>query len=62
MQDSHQLNVLIAQAEGDIASCECGNKTAGTRVRKQMQDIKRACQAVRDKVMSLRGDDADDQV
>ena len=60
MQEFQQVKELIAQVEGDIAKCEAGNKAAGTRVRKQMQDIKRACQAVRDKVMTLRGEDAEE--
>ena len=35
-----------------------GNKAAGTRVRKAMQDIKSAAQEVRKKVLSLRDDGA----
>jgi hypothetical protein len=59
MQEFDTLKQLVAAAEADVAKCDAGNKAAGTRVRKQMQDIKRACQAVRDKVMSLRGSDDD---
>jgi hypothetical protein len=40
-----------------MAKCEGGNKAAGTRVRKAMQDIKSAAQDVRKDVLNLRTDD-----
>lgn len=57
MQEFEQLKQLIVEIEDDINKCEGGNKAAGTRVRKQMQDIKNAAQAVRQKVLDIR--DAD---
>lgn len=54
MQDFETLKTLIAEIEGDIQKAEGGNKAAGTRVRKQMQDIKKAAQAVRARVLELR--------
>ena len=56
MEEFEQLKRLIAEAEDDIQKCEGGNKAAGTRVRKSMQDIKNAAQAVRQKVLELRDD------
>ena len=41
----------------DMAKCEGGNKAAGTRVRKAMQDIKAAAQEVRKDVLNLRSSD-----
>ena len=50
------LKRLIAEAEEDIQKAEGGNKAAGTRVRKTMQDIKNAAQDVRKKILELRDD------
>ncbi|TVQ60987.1 MAG: histone H1 [Phycisphaerales bacterium] len=57
MEEFETLKRLIAEAEDDIAKAEGGNKAAGTRVRKSMQDIKNAAQAVRVKVLDLRTTD-----
>ena len=54
MQEYENLKVLIADIEADISKAEGGNKAAGTRVRKQMQDIKKAAQDVRSKILELR--------
>jgi hypothetical protein len=54
MQEYENLKVLVAEIEADISKAEGGNKAAGTRVRKQMQDIKKAAQAVRNKILELR--------
>jgi len=48
------LKRLIAEVEDDIQKAEGGNKAAGTRVRKTMQDIKNAAQDVRKKVLEFR--------
>jgi len=52
-----QLRKLIDEAGEDIQKAEGGNKAAGTRVRKAMQDIKNAAQEVRVKVLEVRKDD-----
>ncbi len=54
MQEYEDLKKLVEEAENDIKKAEGGNKAAGTRVRKQMQQIKQAAQAVRNKVLELR--------
>ena len=54
MQEYEKLKVLVAEIEMDINKAEGGNKAAGTRVRKQMQDIKQAAQEVRNRVLELR--------
>lgn len=58
MQEFEQLKQTVAEAEADIAKAEAGNKAAGTRVRKHMQDVKAAAQAVRQKVLDMRAPDA----
>ena len=57
MQEYDQLKELVAAAEEDITKAEGGNKAAGTRVRKTMQDIKQAAQIVRIRILEERGSD-----
>ena len=54
MQEYENLKVLVTEIEQDLNKAEGGNKAAGTRVRKQMQSIKQAAQAVRNKVLEIR--------
>ena len=54
MQEYENLKALVAEIEADVSKAKGGNKAAGTRVRKQMQDIKKAAQAVRNCVLELR--------
>ena len=54
MQEYEELKRLLDEAENDIKKAEGGNKSAGTRVRKQMQQIKSAAQAVRNKILETR--------
>jgi hypothetical protein len=54
MQEYEELKALIAEIEADVNKAEGGNKAAGTRVRKQMQKIKQAAQAVRSTVLEIR--------
>ncbi len=54
MQEYEELKVLVVEIEADINKAEGGNKAAGTRVRKQMQQIKQAAQVVRNRVLELR--------
>ncbi len=56
MQEYEVLKQLVTAAEDDIIKAEGGNKAAGTRVRKQMQEIKQAAQQVRLKVLEQRSD------
>jgi hypothetical protein len=54
MQEFEALKRLIVEAEEDVAKATGGNKAAGTRVRKKMQEIKAAAQEVRKKVLEGR--------
>jgi hypothetical protein len=54
MQEYERLKTLVAEIEADINKAEGGNKAAGTRVRKQMQDIKQAAQVVRNRILEIR--------
>ncbi len=54
MQEYENLKTLVAEIETDINKAEGGNKAAGTRVRKQMQQVKQAAQSVRNRVLEIR--------
>jgi hypothetical protein len=54
MQEFETLKRLIQEVEEDVAKASGGNKAAGTRVRKKMQDIKSAAQEVRKKILEGR--------
>lgn len=54
MQEYEDLKSLVNEIEADINKAAGGNKAAGTRVRKQMQDIKQASQVVRNRILELR--------
>jgi hypothetical protein len=54
MEAFDRLKVLVAQAEEDVIKVGGGNKAAGTRLRKTMQEIKSAAQEVRVKVLEQR--------
>jgi len=56
MPEFDQLKALVAEVEDDVAKAIGGNKAAGTRVRKKMQDIKSAAQEVRKKILEGRQD------
>jgi tripartite-type tricarboxylate transporter receptor subunit TctC len=57
MQEYENLKALVAEIESDINKAEGGNKAAGTRVRKQMQQIKQAAQSVRNRILEIRATD-----
>ena len=54
MQQYEDLKTLVAEIEADINKAEGGNKAAGTRVRKQMQQVKQAAQLVRNRILEIR--------
>lgn len=55
MDSFNQLRHLLDEAVDDIQKAEGGNKAAGTRVRKKMQEIKNQAQEVRKQVLEGRG-------
>jgi predicted nucleic acid-binding Zn-ribbon protein len=54
MQEYDTLKRLVAESEEDVQKALGGNKAAGTRVRKKMQEIKTAAQDVRKKILEGR--------
>jgi hypothetical protein len=59
MKEYEKIKQLVAVIEEDVIKfSEKGNAAAGTRVRKGLQDIKRACQDMRDAIQNLKKTDA----
>ena len=55
MDSFNQLRHLLEEAVDDVQKADGGNKAAGTRVRKKMQEIKNQAQEVRKQVLETRG-------
>ena len=56
MEDYERLKELVEAVADDVAKASGGNKAAGTRVRKSMQQIKDAAQVVRKKILEVRSE------
>jgi len=55
MKEYEKIKTLVSAIEEDVLKfAEKGNAAAGTRVRKGLQDIKRACQEMRDAVQAAK--------
>ena len=54
MQKYETLKQLVANMETDVQKFYNGNNAAGTRVRKHLQDVKKACQDMRNEVQEIR--------
>jgi len=54
MEAYQRLKQLVDEAAEDVYKAVGGNKAAGTRVRKTMQDIKNTAQEVRKRILEIR--------
>ena len=54
MQKYETLKALVTNMETDVQKFYNGNNAAGTRVRKHLQDVKKACQDMRNEVQEIR--------
>ena len=54
MEEYETLKRLVEDVADDVAKATGGNKAAGTRVRKTMQEIKNAAQTVRKCILEVR--------
>ena len=54
MEEYEKLKQLIESAAEDVAKASGGNKAAGTRVRKAMQEVKEARQSLRKTILKVR--------
>lgn len=56
MDEYERLKHAVIEIDEDMKKAEGGNKAAGTRVRKAMQEIKNLAQDIRKKVLETRTD------
>ncbi|MAT81538.1 MAG: hypothetical protein P8M22_07290 [Phycisphaerales bacterium] len=54
MESYEKMKRVLAEIQDDVDKCRGGNKAAGTRVRKAMQEIKSIAQDVRKEVLDVR--------
>jgi hypothetical protein len=54
MEAYERLVKMVQDAADDVAKADGGNKAAGTRVRKAMQEIKKTAQEVRVGILTHR--------
>ena len=57
MESYEKLKRVLDEIQDDVDKCRGGNKAAGTRVRKVMQEIKAAAQEIRAQMLEIRSDD-----
>lgn len=57
MEEYQKLRQLVEEVADDVYKAQGGNKAAGTRVRKAMQEIKNVAQEVRKKILDIRSDE-----
>lgn len=55
MEEYYRLKRMVEEVGEDVLKAVGGNRAAGTRVRKAMQEIKNTAQAIRHKVLEIRG-------
>ena len=55
MSDNYEkLKAVVEAASDDVAKADSGNRAAGTRVRKSMQEIKALCGDIRKDMIEAR--------
>jgi len=57
MLEYDKLVEIVNACSEEVEKCENGNKAAGTRLRKLMQDVKKQTQVVRQKILESREKD-----
>ena len=60
MEAYERLKQLVESAADDVNKASGGNKAAGTRVRKVMQEVKAAAQEVRKSILESRSGAGDE--
>ena len=58
LETYQQLTQLVTSMEDDILKANGGNRAAGTRVRKQLQDVKNKAQELRKEILESREGDS----
>jgi hypothetical protein len=58
LPEYESLKQMVTEVEDDLNKAIGGNKAAGTRVRKKMQDIKSEAQKIRQRILENRDGEA----
>jgi hypothetical protein len=59
MDEFEKMEQILLEGKQDWLKWKGGNKTAGVRVRKVMQDIKAQAQVIRERVLDIREGEAE---
>ena len=54
MKNVEKIQEVLSSVQGDVEKFTNGNKSAGTRIRKAMQEIKGLAQEVRSEVQTIK--------
>lgn len=54
LETYEQLKSMIESLDDDVRKAAGGNKAAGTRIRKQLQDVKNLAQSLRVQILEQR--------
>ena len=57
MKNVELIQEVLTEVQGDVEKFANGNKAAGTRIRKAMQEIKSLAQTVRTEVQNIKNND-----
>ena len=57
MKNVEKIQEVLAEVQGDVEKFTNGNKSAGTRIRKAMQEIKGLAQEVRTEVQTIKNNE-----
>jgi|TARA_R110002073_G_scaffold97607_3_gene224311 hypothetical protein len=58
MKNVEKIQEVLAEVQGDVEKFANGNKAAGTRIRKAMQEIKGLAQTVRTEVQTIKNSES----
>jgi peptidoglycan hydrolase CwlO-like protein len=57
MKNVEKIQEVLSSVQGDVEKFTNGNKSAGTRIRKAMQEIKGLAQEVRTEVQTIKNNE-----
>jgi|TARA_R110002074_G_scaffold358381_2_gene530710 hypothetical protein len=58
MKNVEKIQEVLAEVQNDVEKFAAGNKSAGTRIRKAMQEIKSLAQTVRVEVQTIKNNES----
>ena len=58
MKNVEKIQEVLSEVQNDVEKFAAGNKSAGTRIRKAMQEIKSLAQTVRVEVQTIKNNES----